>query len=466
TDGEFAWGGAARTAFLELLDANPDAKRRAAAQIYLGLLAAQVGDDRDAITRLDAGLQDRNAERDLIATARLARAGIHYRAKRFDAAATDLRAVRADAPAHLRAQGELLNLRVGLELVDTVQARESWNALLRNPQSERLLDSIRVLAAVTSTVFSPRSADLMLAAAASAPWRAAARDSLLMVRAELALLTGDTAQAIASAQRIAARSSGPLADAVRVRVAEWKLARASSTEQLADVRAELLPALANNRARALIQAIKTVDVLMEHARATGQPLGIFAAGELARDDLGAPGLAASLFLAYADIAPQSTWAPKAVLAAIAVQPATEQQLQGRLESYRDNPYMAVLRGESVDTEFTLAEQKLTTALQPLLAEATLAAQTRENTVGRAVAVIDSIRIAARADSTRAACGVMLDSLGVRGIRADSMRMACLRGDHARVTALVKIDTLLLRDSTKAKVDTLNRSFRRDTIATR
>jgi hypothetical protein len=151
---------------------------------------------------------------------------------------------------------------------------------------------------------------------------------------------------------------------------------------------------------------------------------------------------------------------------MSVQPATEEQLKPRLESYRDNPYMAVLRGEPADTEFTLAEQKLTTALQPLIADATLAALTRENTVGRAVAVIDSIRIAARADSTRADCGVMLDSLGVRGIRADSMRVACLRGDRARVTALVKIDTLLLRDTTRAKVDTLNRPLRRDTIATR
>ena len=64
------------------------------------------------------------------------------------------------------------------------------------------------------------------------------------------------------------------------------------------------------------------------------------------------------------------------------------------------------------------------------------------------------------------CGVMLDSLGVRGIRADSMRAACLRGDRTRVSALIRIDTLLLRDTTKARLDSLNRTVRRDTFATR
>ena len=394
--------GAARVAFLELLDTNPDAERRAAAQIYLGLLAAQIGDDDDALTRLDAGLQVRDSDRDLIAIARLARAGIHYRARQFDAAAVDLRTVVDDGPAHLRAQAGLLELRLGLEAKDSVRVRTTWNALLRNPQSQRFLDSLNVLAIATASVFSARSTDSMLSAISSAPWPAPARDSLLLLQAELALQMGDTSLAIANAQRIVARSAGPFADHVRVRLARWKLAQVSGTEQLADVRAELLPALGNDRARTLIQGIKTLEVLMEHARATGQPLAMFAAGELARDDLGAPALAAELFLAYADIAPQSIRAPKAVLAALALQPAAESTLKPRLEAYHANPYWAVTRGEPVDAEFSAAEEKLTTALQPLLLDATRAALLRDNSVVRAVAVIDSIEVTAR-PTARAPC---------------------------------------------------------------
>jgi tetratricopeptide (TPR) repeat protein len=458
--------GAARVAFLQLLENNPDPRRKAAAQIYLGLLAAQIGDDSDALIALDAGLQDRNAEGDLIAMARLARAGIHYRAGRFDAAAADLRTVVDDAPAHIRAQAGLLDLRLALASSDSTRARSIWHALLRNAQSQRFLDSLNVLAVATASVFSARETDSMLSAIGSAPWPAAARDSLLLMQAELALQKGDTSLAITSAQRIVARSSGPFADQVRVRIARWKLAQVSGTEQLTGVRAELLPALSNDRARTLIQSINTVEVLLEHARATGQPLAMFAAGELARDDLAAPSLATELFLAYADIAPQSIWAPKAVLAALALQPAAESRLKPKLESYHDNPYWAVTRGEPADAEFTAAEEKLTAALQPLLLDAMRAAQLRDNSVVRAVAVIDSIRVVALADSTRAVCGVMLDSLGARGIRADSMRVACLRGDRARVGALIKIDTLLLRDTAKARLDSLNRPVRRDTFATR
>ena len=51
-----------------------------------------------------------------------------------------------------------------------------------------------------------------------------------------------------------------------------------------------------------------------------------------------------------------------------------------------------------------------------------------------------------ADSMRLVCGTMLDSLALAGVRADSVRSACLRGDTAGVSAFLQIDTLLLRDS--------------------
>ncbi|MGH7448276.1 MAG: hypothetical protein ACRELT_11985, partial [Longimicrobiales bacterium] len=40
----------------------------------------------------------------------------------------------------------------------------------------------------------------------------------------------------------------------------------------------------------------------------------------------------------------------------------------------------------------------------------------------------------------------IDSLSIAGIRADSTRTACLRGDSARVRFVIDVDTALLRDT--------------------
>ncbi|MGH7465531.1 MAG: hypothetical protein ACREK1_10180, partial [Longimicrobiales bacterium] len=71
---------------------------------------------------------------------------------------------------------------------------------------------------------------------------------------------------------------------------------------------------------------------------------------------------------------------------------------------------------------------------------------RDVIVGRAVAVLDSTRSAAVNDSIRIACGTLIDSLSIAGIRADSTRTACLRGDSARVRFVIDVDTALLRDT--------------------
>jgi hypothetical protein len=453
----------ARAYAFELLETKPDASRQAAGQLYLGLLAEQQGAP-DALSRLDAALQDQGADAELVARARLARARIHAQAGRRAEAISELSALQRNAADDVRAAANLLQLRLALSSRDSAAAAAAWRSLLHNRQSQRFLDSIRVLAHFSTTTFSATTADRMLTDAAAAPWRSTARDSLLLLRADLALTAGDTSTAIATGRRIAARASGSLADLTRVRVAEWLLARAQSIEQLAEVRAELLPALTSERARALVQSLKTIEVLLEHARGTGQPLAVFAAAELARDELHAPALAHNLFVTYAEIAAQSTWAPKALLAALALRPDTEAEIGRKLDGYRDNPYVALVRGEAADQAFTTAELRLTATLQPLIADAMTTALRRDNAVGRAVAVIDSIRVAARNDSTRVTCGVMLDSLAVRGIRADSVRSACLRGDRDRVALLLKIDTLTLRDTLKAKTDTTR--IRRDTMPAR
>jgi hypothetical protein len=75
-------------------------------------------------------------------------------------------------------------------------------------------------------------------------------------------------------------------------------------------------------------------------------LRLFLAAETARDSLAAPGLAATLFRTIVETTPESPYAPKAILAGKALDPAWGESavllLEGR---YALSPYVALLRGE-------------------------------------------------------------------------------------------------------------------------
>ena len=73
---------------------------------------------------------------------------------------------------------------------------------------------------------------------------------------------------------------------------------------------------------------------------------------------------------------------------------------------------------------------------------------------RSGTVIDSIRAVAAADSVKLVCGAFVDSLGLVGIRSDSVRVACVRGDTARITVVRVIDTTMLLDSAGIRADSL------------
>ncbi len=455
---------AAQFRLRELLEQGADIHRRAAADLYLGVTAAELGDDRTALERLNAALAPGRTAAKMQGAGLLARARIHYRASEWVAARADTRAARETGNAPARVAALFLDLRIALAAHDTALAREAWRVLLHEPDAQRWTDSLQTFSRLSAAGFSSGFAQSVLTRASEAPWRAGARDSLLLLRAELVLQSGDLAAALRSVEQVAARTTGALADAARVRAAEWRLAHSANLEELAPIRNDLLPAIADGRARSLLQALKTIDVLTERARVTSQPLVLFAAAELARDELHAPALATRLFLTYSETAPQSAWTPKALLAASALDPARATELRTRMEAYTDNPYVAVLQGREAADAYQAAEERLASALQAVLSEAALLAAQRESSVNRAVAVIDSLRVVAHNDSTRLACGIVMDSLAVAGIRADSIRAACLRGDRPRMGLLLKVDTLTLRDSTKLKADSLaqTRRIRRDT----
>jgi hypothetical protein len=88
----------------------------------------------------------------------------------------------------------------------------------------------------------------------------------------------------------------------------------------------------------------------------------FQTAELVRDSLGAPRLAARLFLAFAQRRPASLFAPKALLAAGALLPDARDSVNGVLDArYAASPYTLALRGD-LSPAFAAAEDSLARAL--------------------------------------------------------------------------------------------------------
>jgi hypothetical protein len=98
-----------------------------------------------------------------------------------------------------------------------------------------------------------------------------------------------------------------------------------------------------------------------------EPLGLFAAAEVARDRIGAPLLARGLFLAYVDGAPDQPWAPKALLAALETSPDPGDRawIRLRVEAYGDSPYVLAANGGSAD-RFAELEGELEDRLRELI----------------------------------------------------------------------------------------------------
>jgi hypothetical protein len=138
---------------------------------------------------------------------------------------------------------------------------------------------------------------------------------------------------------------GEAAVDARLDLAHWSLARARDLVDVRDAEAVLLPAEDAPEASELIAALREFDDLAEVG--LSDPLGWFAAAEVARERLGAPMLARGLYLAYADEVPDDPWAAKALLAALDVttDDGGRAWLRGRLEGRSTSPYVLAARGE-------------------------------------------------------------------------------------------------------------------------
>ena len=147
--------------------------------------------------------------------------------------------------------------------------------------------------------------------------------------------------------------SGEHAERAHLLLIRQRLARATSPADLRPLVAELAA-----RAAARTTAASEAGIIREmvgrilsaadsaSAGAAQADLRLFLAAETARDSLGAPALAASLFRELTENRPDSPYAPKAILAGHALDAAWGGTMLPLLqERYASSPYVALARGE-------------------------------------------------------------------------------------------------------------------------
>jgi hypothetical protein len=451
---------AARAAAEELLLRSGDAGLRAAAHAYAGAAALR---SNDPIARMHLDSAAARDEGEFLTLALLSRAKLRFRAGE-GGAWTDLERASAGS-GDFASEARLEAAARAVAEADTARMRLAFASLFDDRAAGRWNDSIAALLDIAAARAGARFAWSLAAPIENARWVGEERNGVRFRRIHFLAAAGDTVAAIGEALGLADRGDIVVAGKARVAAARLRFASSVSMDDVLDLRGVLLPAIADPDSRTLLRTIAAIEVLLELA-AAGQPLALFAAGELTRDALGAPLFARSLFLAYADIAPDALWAPKALLAAAALGGGHADGVPARFEARSDNVYVRAILDHADPAEFEAAEERLERSLVALRQAAFTAADQRDLRVVRAVATLDSLEVAALADSMRLVCGQMLDSLALTGIRGDSVRAACVRSDSALINKFLAIDTLLLRDSTALAADTLRARRRviRDTTS--
>lgn len=440
----------ARASLARLLTITDDADVRAGARTYLGAAELRLGQLPAAREHFAAVLSDDAVGTDTRALALLWRGRSHSAAGDAEAAWADLaeaarlggrteRAARMEAVRTAVLAGH--EARVGMAMTDLVAAG----------YADLLADSLFALADTADALWGAGLAGALLTPLDAAEWPDDRRAALYLTRADLAAAAGDTATSLAHAREAAARGTGGNAIQARIRLARWTLATSSDIDDLREVRAALLPALADDSARGLVRLVEIVGILVETGLGSNQPLALFTAGEVARDELEAPGIARSIFLGQAERNPSLPWAMKAALAAAQLHPtpAERTRIETLLAGATDDPYVAAARGRP-SARYGELETQLGRMVTGLRRWGREEAERRDGLVLQTVLTMDSLRVAAELDSLTVACGLHLDSLAVEeGLLADSALAACVRRDTLRFDSIVSGALDLTPDSAAA-----------------
>jgi tetratricopeptide (TPR) repeat protein len=188
----------------------------------------------------------------------------------------------------------------------------------------------------------------------------------LLLEDGIRLSRSDTARATRRfREAIAAGGAGEAAGWASLELLRLDLRRVSRPDELSPI-ADSLKALAArfamvseemNRVGATVLAVRRYVASVLPGTPQGD-LRLFLAAELARDSLGAPRLAGTLFLRILEEWPASPYAPKVILAVRQVDSSWADSAGAILEErYLDSPYVAMIRGNAT-TEYRQLEDSL------------------------------------------------------------------------------------------------------------
>jgi predicted negative regulator of RcsB-dependent stress response len=344
---------AARAA-LEAAEEHADEdETRAAILVYLADARLQGGDREGALELVNEALRTLDGGAAL-AEGHLIRARILLSEGEVDAGWWDLDRAAA-VSGELRVEAGLDRFRWAIVHHDTTRATEAVRRLASYREAEPRTDSLIALASVATERWSPQRVAGMLAAVDTARWGRIARGRVGLARAALYDQAGDTARAREVVAAVA-RGIGEGAADARLRLARRRLEDMRDLANLRAVSAILLPAREDPEVAAMLEALDELDRYIGLGQ--DDPLGWFAAAEVANDRLGAPTIARGLYLAYADASHDDPWSPKALLAAVEVSSSEGDRawLRGRLEAYPRSPYVLAARGEAAPGFETLEEE--------------------------------------------------------------------------------------------------------------
>ena len=455
-----------QAALERLLATSSDSSLHAGARVYLGGVALATGRRDLGLRLLDDALEE-VPDAMLRAEAHLWRARAAFDAGRAREGWTGLDRSE-DVSRELSVPVALERLVRGLDSDHFEQARAGATTVLEQAAGEVWADTVLAAVERASVLWGAGSAAAMFAAAERSGWTPAARNRVRLERARLLARSGDSVAAGEMAGEVA-RGDDRTAREARIALARWRLSSVDRLEELEEVRAILLPAIALSEALRLIGYIEHVGLFVERAAMAGDHLALFAGAELARDSLGSPRLARQLFAVYADRDRGSAWEAKALMAALELtDDADERQpLAARLNQLDDNIYVQASAGaEARPADYAMVEGRLGTSLAILHQRVAAEAANRDVAVREAARTLDSIR-AAEELVRRIAAGdsLLLDSLRLDSLRLDSLRADSLRRNAPGATAtdaffapdtVPRTDSILPGDSVPRR-DTLRRA---------
>lgn len=301
-----------------LLERAEDPDLRARAQLYRGAALGETGRYEEAVQALNASLFGL-AEESLRAEAHLWRGRVLLALGVPDQAFWDLGQARALDDRFLT-PAALERLAWAIPAHEPAVAATALAALQRHRPAGSWADSVTILLAVAEERWGPVPA-AELARDGELAWAPGPRDAFRLYRAALLGRAGRDRPARTAWGRIV-EDDGPGAVTARVELSRWVLRQGRDLAAL-DTAGRILDPLVDDTVPPLLHSIRAVGLLADRGLRPGAAprfASLFLAGERARDDLAAPGLAGTLFLAAAAAADGGPWRGKALLAAAALDP--------------------------------------------------------------------------------------------------------------------------------------------------